>query len=991
MRKKLLITAVIILSFAVSFRLSAQPPVLQYDLAYALFLNSNYRLSEALFNSFTSFRPEDPLAGSARFMAGEAEYATGQYRKALDSYISIIEKYSDAANKYKKELYYRAAECYYQLKDYEKSIKYINLLLKDYPGSYLTKDAYLLLGENLFLTGEYDGAIAALNHMEDFTDYTHFDYVYYLKGRVFYERSLAEDADLEKDSKEAIRYFDRVKNEFASSRIINHSEFRKAGAYYALKQYDRSIKIITGLVDKEEDYKFKVLMKYFLAWNYYMIKQYKKAIAIYDAIIADYGTDLLTTWSEYKKGLCLEAAGDAAGALAQYKRVLDKYPDTVPSAYAQYATGQYYYNSGNYEEALFAFNEVMTKYSVDELNRAVLFMTADIFAAQGNFGRAKDIYARIETSYPADKATARYMQGWCMYKASDYEGSINLFSGIIADTEVKAETKAKAMLKTGDNYFEMGKPDEAVKYYDDVIKNYTGYADLKAEALYGKGWILYGANKYTDALTMFDRVKAAARSRETRLRADFMRANTFYGLNKFDSALALFTSLMDEKAVSASMREDAVFYAAWCYYRKEKFDLAESFWNRYQGMVKDPVKKAEAQYRIGWCHFRVNDFDKAIVSFTAILDLYKTTHLYQEAMLKTGDSYYNKKDYEKAIGYYKTLVDNYPGHYRVGEALYGIQWSYYQLNQPEKAVELSKQFVDKYPDSSFTPEIQYRIAEHYFNNSKFDTAVSEFRRFIDKNPSNDMADNAYYWMGVAHMKLDNYGDAVNSFKDMIVKYPGTQFAEKAVFQSAGCYYKMRDFTNAVSSYIGFIEKYKDSKYAAEAYFNLAMSYKRNNDTANTELWYKKFIEEYKDSRLFERANMNLAYLYQDSKEYDKAIVIFETVAGMKKEKAVEAQFWIADCYYSKKENEKAVAAYMKVYDNYKTEELWVISALDAAGRIQEKNNQLLSAVQTYKKILLVTKQAKYTETAKKKIALLEEQYKLLNPVPAGGPVKGKEQ
>lgn len=991
MKKIRFVAVMIFLLFVMQAGSFAQPPVLLYDMAYSLFLNSNYTLAETLFKTFTTLQPEDALAGNARFMAGETEYATGQYNKALESYISIIEKYSGAANKYKKELYYRAAECYYQLKDYEKSIKYIYLLLKDYPGSYLITDAYLLLGENLFLTGDFNGAIEALNHLEDVTDYAHFDYVYYLKGRAYYEKSLVESSDMDKDCNESIRYFDRVHNEFPQSRITDYSEFRKANAYYALKQYDRSIQIITGLVKKKQDAKFKVLMKYFLAWNYYMTKQCKNALNIYDGIISDYGTDLLTTWSEYKKGLCYEALGDPADALIQYKKVIDRYPDTIPSAYSQYAIGQYYYNQGNLDDALLAFNEVLTKYSVEELTRAVLFMTADIYVTQGNYGRAKDIYVRIEQSYPADNATARYMQGWCLYKSADYLGSMDIYAGIIADPAASDEMKTKAALKTGDDYYEMGKPEEAIKYYDDVINNHPKSGNLKAEAYYGKGWLLYSSNKYEDALLVFEKVKSLSLDREIKLRADFMRANSFYGMNKFDAALALFTQIMDEKAVSKSMREDSVFYAAWCYYRKEKFERAVDLWAKYQAKVTDPVKKAEAQYRIGWCYFRMNDFDRAIMSFTVILDLYKNTHLYQEAMLKTGDSYYNKKDYEKAIGYYKNLVDNFPDHYRVGEALYGIQWSYYQLNQPEKAVELSKKFVDKYPDSSFTPEIQYRIAEHYFNNSKFDTAVIEFRRFVDKNPKNDLADNAYYWMGVSYMNLKNYGEAVNAFKDMIIRYPKTQFAEKGLFKSAGCYYKQRDFTNAIADYTDFIGKYPDSKFAPEAYFNLAMSYKRNGDIVNTEKWYEKLIAEHKDSELFERANMNLAYLYQDNKEYEKAIAVFESVVGMKKAKAVEAQFWIADCYDAQKDSAKALENYMKVYDNFKTEELWVISALDAAGKIYEKNGELKSAVKTYKKILLVTKLPKYTDTAKKKIELLEEQYKLLNPVSAGGPVKGKQQ
>ncbi|MEI7542312.1 MAG: tetratricopeptide repeat protein [bacterium] len=989
MRKIFYIIVFTVVFFIMSIQVFAQPPELQYNLAHSLFLKSNYTLSETLFNSFTTLRPEDPLAGSARFMAGETEYATGQYRLALESYKSITEKYSESANKYKKEIYFRSAECYSQLKDYEKAIKYINLLLKDYAGSYLTKDAYLLLGENMFLTENYSGAIDALNHMDDFTDYTHFDYVYYLKGRAYYEKSLTEAGDLKNDSSEAIKYFNRVKNEFPSSKIINHSEFRKANVYYAIKQYDRSIKIITGLIEKEDDYKFKILMKYFLAWNYYMTKQYNKAVSIYDTIITDNETDLLATWSEYKKGLCFEGAGDDVKALVQYNIVIDKYPNTIPSAYSQYAIAQYYYNRGNYDDALMQFNDVMSKYSVEELNRAALFMTADINVTQENFGRAKDIYERISKEYVADKFTARFLQGWCMYKSADYAGSIKIYLDIIADAAAPEEIKAKAMLKVGDDYYEMGNMGNASKYYDYVIDTYSKYNDVKAEAYYGKGWLLYTANKYEEALKVFENVKLLVNDKEIKLRADFMRANTYYVLNKFDTALDLFTNIMGQKIISKSMKDDSIFYAAWCYYRKESFQQAADLWGRFQSQITDSVKKAEAQYRIGWCYFRMNDFDKAIASFAVILDQYKNTHLYQEAILKTGDSYYNKKDYEKAIVYYKELVDNYPDHYRVGEALYGIQWSYYQLNQPEKAIELSKQFVDKYPDSSFTPEIQYRIAEHYFNNSKFDTAVTEFRRFIDKNPKNELADNAYYWMGVSYMSLKTYGEAVNAFKDMIIRYPDTPFAEKAAFKSAGCYYKQRDFTNAITEYTNFIEKYKDSKFIAEAYFNLAMSYKRNNDIINTEKWYQKLIAEYKDSELFERANMNLAYMYQDNKDYEKAIAVFKFVVELKKTKAAEAQYWIADCYNSQKDTENAIINYLLVYDNFKTEELWVISSLDAAGKLYEKNGDLKAAINTYKKILLASKLPKYTETAKKKIELLNEQYKLLNPVPTGIPVKGK--
>jgi TolA-binding protein len=988
--KKLLRISVIIAVLAVfSGFAAAQPPELEYDYGYKLFLNNNFSLADTIFNSFITTFPEARLAGNAVFMSGETEYNTGDYRKALASYISIIEKYPSTKNKYKKELYYRIAECYFQLKDYVNSTKYINLLLREYPESYLTKDAYLLLGENLFLTEDYDGAINALNRMESYTDYSHFDYVYYLKGRIYYEKAMTCDPQMEANLKESIRYFDRVKTEYPASRIISHSEFRKANALYALKQYDSSIKIINSLITKESDQKLKVLMKYFLAWNYYMTKQYKRAAGIYDDIIANYPDDLLKIWSEYKRGLCLEALGDPKGAMNQYRNVITKYPDTVPAAYAQYAIAQSCYNQKDYYGAINEFDLVMTKYNVDELTRAAQFMTADIDITMNNFSRAREIYAKITAANDKDRFTAAYMTAWCMYKEADYDASIAGYQAIISDEKAPEEMKAKATLKIGDDYYELGKNPEAQKYYDSVAASYAKYGDLKAEALYGKGWIQYTANDFNSAMELFNQSKKSAETKETRLKAEFMRANTLYSQYKFDAALAIYTAIMDEKSIPQSMREDSVFYAGWCEYRKQNFTKAVALWVRYRESVSDPVKKAEAQFRIGWAFFRQNDFERSVAEFKVILDNYKSTHLYQEALLKTGDSYYNMKDYNKAIDFYKELVDKFPQHYRIGEALYGIQWSYYQLNEPDKAIELSKQFVDKYPDSSFTPEIQYRVAEHYFNTGNFSTAVKEFEKFIEKNPKNDLADNAYYWLGVSYLNIRDYGNAVTALKTLLLKFPATLFAEKALFKTAGAYYQLHDYTNAAVNYLAFTDKYKSSQYMAEAYFNLAMSYKRNNDIENTKIWYKKLIAEYKDSPLYERAHMNLGYLLQDNKEYDAAIEVFRQVVDARMPKAVEAQFWIADCFNSKKDLDGAAKEYIKVYENYKGEELWAVSALDAAGKIYEKKGDLKAAISMYKKILTATKQAKYTETAQKKIELLKEQYRLLNPADETTKVKEK--
>lgn len=949
-----------------------------------LFVDLNYRLAESVFKSAAIARPGTALAGDATFMEAEAQYNNGRYLQGLKSYIGIIEKYPATKDKYIKELYYRIAECYYQLKDPDNSIKYINLLLSSYKGSYLERDSYLLLGEDLLLTGQYDKAIDALNRLENYTDYAHFDYVYYLLGRTYYEKSIASQ-DGKKDAATAIKYFDRIKNEFPASGLVNHAQFRKANVYYGLGQYKKAVETAKKAIVPAQDKKFTMLVRYFIAWSQYMSAEYAKAMEGYDAIIAAGDNDILSVWSEYKKGMCLEALARDAEALAAYRNVIEKHGSTIPAAYASYAEALYYYKQKQYYEAMPRFEKFVSLYDAEELNLAAYFMIAEINTALNELAKAADVYSRIEEKYQAEALRARFLRAWCYFREGDYKRAMDTYALIESDASAPADLKGRSLLKSGDCYYELENFSEAAAKYDAVVKDYESVPDAAAEAHYGKGWIAYRTNDYKNALLFFAKAKKQADTPDVKLRADFMTANSLYSSHDFEKALALYSGIMQNPASAAGMRLDSLFYSGWCRYRLEQFDAAIELWEKFEASTGDSVKKAEAIYRIGWAYFRKSDFDTSAQKFAVILDKYKSTHLYQEALLKSGDSYYNKKDYNRAIEFYKEIVDKFPLHYRVGEALYGIQWSYYQLGQDEKAIELSKQFLEKYPESSFTPEIQYRVAEHYYNTGKFETAVSEFTRFLEKYGKHELADNACYWLGISNFNLKKYNEAISAFRELSEKFPENNFNDKALFKTASAYYKLREFEKAAEYFTQFTDKYKNNQLSDDAYFNLAMTYKRLDKNEDSKNWYVRLVAEFPDSELVERSQMNLGYLLQDTKQYDEAITWFKKAAAMKGKKAVEASFWVGDCLAAKKEYDAAAKAYLDVYENYRTDELWAVSALDAAGKIYEKQNKLKSAISAYEKIMNVTKNPKYTDTAKKKIELLKEQYKIMNPE---GPVKG---
>lgn len=955
----------------------------EYKFGEELFGSGNYRLSRSLFESYFAALPEAELSGDAKFMSAEAEYSMGQYSKAMKSYREIIDKHHRAALKHRPEVYYRLAGCSFQLRNYQESLSLTEKLLKDFPDTYLLKDILMLKSENLFLLERYDEALSSLNRLGVFSDYAHFDYVFYLTGRIYYEKAAAVgNKNKSQDAAESLRYFDRVIKEFPESKIINHAEFRKANVHYLTGKYDAAVKISDSLLKTEKEKGFVSLVRYFKAWNLYMKGDYTIAAAEYAKIASDYEGDIIAVWSIYKKGLCHEAAGKKEEALSDFAEVVKKHPVTVPAAYSKYAIAQHYYNAGDYYGSLIHFDELTARYNVDELNRAARFMTADIYLQTGRYGRAKEAFLEIEKEGGADALTAKYMRAWCMHKEAEYRASTELFEELSKDENTPADMKLKSILKTGDNYYEASDFASASERYNRVIRDAGALKELAAEARYALGWIDYRRGSYDAAARLFEAARSGSKEQGLRNRAYFMEANSKYGAYKFSEALAIYNIIMNSASIPQELRDDALFYAAWCRYRKEEFDTAVSMWKKYAGSVKDPAKKAEAYFRAGWAYFRKNDFDSAIKEFAIVLNNYASTHVYQEALLKTGDSHYNKKEYEKAASFYRQLVDNHPSHYRVPEALYGIQWSYYQLGDNEKAIELSRQFVEKFPGSSFTPEILYRVAEHYYNSSKFETAAAEFGKFIEKNPSHELADNAYYWMGLSNFKLKKYLEAINNFNTLNEKFPGNKFADKALFRTANAYYSLYDYRTAADKYRLFAEKYPGSEYEDDAFFNIAMAYKRLDDLKSAEEWYRKYDEKFPKGQLLERTRMNLGYLLQDTKRWDEAVEVFRKAESLGGKKAAEALFWAADCLQSKGDNTAAIKEYLKIFEKYPSEEMWSVTALDAAGKLYEKEGNLKDAIKIYKKISSSTKTKKYAEAALKKAQLLEDQDRLLNPAPA---------
>ncbi|MFO7986579.1 MAG: tetratricopeptide repeat protein [Desulfatiglandaceae bacterium] len=148
-----------------------------------------------------------------------------------------------------------------------------------------------------------------------------------------------------------------------------------------------------------------------------------------------------------------------------------------------------------------AFSEERVIHSNDQLQYAHKLMEEEAY------GRAVTELERFIHFFPDDSEVplARYLIGVCYLKEADYERAIDHFSHIFR-SDPDGPFAGKALLMTGESYYEQGAPAEAGHYFMEVLKQYSS-PKLRNAAQYRLGWARMMENRWKDASQAFEQVE----------------------------------------------------------------------------------------------------------------------------------------------------------------------------------------------------------------------------------------------------------------------------------------------------------------------------------------------------------------------------------------------------------------------------------------------------------------------------------------------------
>jgi TolA-binding protein len=389
---------------------------------------------------------------------------------------------------------------------------------------------------------------------------------------------------------------------------------------------------------------------------------------------------------------------------------------------------------------------------------------------------------------------------------------------------------------------------------------------------YYRGVELFNDSKYTEAVTIFKKSLKFPYDRTIRAQAIFWTGESFYRMNKLDSAIVLYNTFLQSPGAISS----------------EQYPLAF--------------------YNLGYAHFNLQQYEKALSSFRTFQDKYPVNNdaLAYDAFIRTGDSYYALRRYSEAEAQYAKSVKS--GAAYADYALFqrgnskGVQGNFNgKINDLE-------QFLKNYPNSPFKSDVIYELATTYTITENYQEAIKYYRQVIELYPNSTFHVKSMLKLGMIYNNMEQNTQALNELETILKLYPGSEEAKEALVLIRNIYTE----TDRVEDFFAFVKDHGASVSPTEQdsiSYVAAENLYFKNDCAAAITSFEKYIQNFPNGSFILKAKFYKAECEYLDQKYDAALSGYEYVINRPWSKFTEKSLLNAARIYYGRENYSKAAGY----------------------------------------------------------------------------------
>ena len=769
-----------------------------------------------------------------------------------------------------------------------------------------------------YTNGNYNNALERFRRVANNPEYT--------QEVAFYT---AQSTFLNEDLEEAIRLSDAFVSRYPASehtaemyRILGNSSYRLGRTSRAIPYYERYQQRVAEPLRGDA---------YFLGLSYLEANNLTEAVKMFQYATGE--NDALAQNAHLYLGQAYLKMNDKPKAQMSFATASRTNFDAKAreTAMFNYALLTHQTNFSVFSESITLFENFLREYPNSQYANQVNDILAETFLTTKDYNAALAAINRIDK--PARrileaKQMVLFQLGTQQFVNGNTSQAIDFFDKSINMGNYDKNARTSAYFWRGESKYKINNFSAAAADFQSFTQEASRTDENYALGFYNLGYSRFKQNQYAAARTAFQNYVAAQSNKDTPEYADAHNriGDTYYFSRNFADAERYYSAASNLNPASADY---AAYQRAFVMGLQRNYEGKISALDKLMSAYPNSHYYDDALFEKSRALVMLNRENEAVNVLNKLIGEFPQSPLARQGGVQLGQLHYNASRYDQAVAAYKTVIQNFAGSEDARSALQALETVYKDMNDIDAYVR----YANSLPGGMrITPlrqdSLTYMAAENLYMRGTKREAETSLNKYLQSYPNGAYASDAHYYMGVIADENSDNAKAISHFKQVIDANNG-KFLENALVYVAQSQYNQGNYQEALAYFARLNSSAQSLAHKQSAQIGMARAnaklenYHEVTRAVDLLLENKNLSPETKAEAHYLRGKA-----YQQVREVDKAMSDYTIIAkDTRSVYGAEAQFLMAQAYYSWKSYDKAEAQVKEFMQMTTPHQYWLARAL----------------------------------------------------------------
>ena len=379
--------------------------------------------------------------------------------------------------------------------------------------------------------------------------------------------------------------------------------------------------------------------------------------------------------------------------------------------------------------------------------------------------------------------------------------------------------------------------------------------------------------------------------------------------------------------------------------------------------IKNEIDRGdEIKYLLAYSYYKNNNLDKAKILFNQILTT-KNKYI-QLASYYLGSIFYKEDNFNIAKNYFYAAYRENKDDVFTRNSLLNYSKCLYEIGNYDLSITTLNKLKSEFPDYK-SEEVNKLISENYFLTNDYNKIINYLSNQTDiSSEEKEKFQFITYQRGVNEFNKGEFKNAINYF-NLSNKYKyNNQIYSKALFNKSEAYFVTNQYSNSKKELLKLFDVNNlDSEIKSKAFRSMGYTLFNMIDYKNSAIYFDNYLKSKKINSTESINNedldifIRLADSYYASKNYRKALNIYNKVIDSEYLDKNYLTYQVALCYYGLSEFRKSFEYLDKVINN--SNKSLTDDAIFRKAQIYFETSEFDKSIEYYTQIIEKIKYSKY--------------------------------